>query len=72
MVREVTRDQAEDVKQFVQDQLVDEEWVKDIYLDSDDCGWCVTVKVDRVRYRLSKSNVPQEVYDVRVTTMMVG
>ena len=72
MMKGASMNQAEDVKQYIQDQLVDQDWVKEVFLEQDDLGWNVMVKVDGVAYRDSGHRVPGMLNDVSVMTMMIG
>lgn len=72
MTKGATKDQAEEVRQYVMDQLVAENWVKKVYLDTDDHGWCVVVKVAKAEYQASGHHIPAAVNEVKVLTMMVS
>lgn len=71
MTKGVTMAQAEDVRQYVMDQLVEQDWVKNVYLDTDDHGYCVAVKVDKEKYQASGHMIPAVIGEVKIVTMMV-
>lgn len=67
-----TRQEAEDVKQYVQDQLVAEDWIIDVTVDADDLGSYVDVRVDKQKYQAAATTVPGHINSVRVLTFMIG
>lgn len=71
MTRASTKEQADDVRQYVMDQLVDQEWVKKVVLDTDDCGWMVAVKVDSQKYKTSGHKIPSSVNEVKVVVLLM-
>lgn len=46
------------------------DWFKKAYVDTDDHGWCVAVKVDRQKYLAATERIPAIINGVKIVVLL--